>query len=147
MFLRFIGCSIAISTYSMISHSGKRSWEAEQVIYLISKKIPGFPISCKNLGRVGRVFYNFFLTFRHDSHTLCQLRQYRYHNICCYTSCKLLQALCKPQIKRLGSAISADKKSSGSRNRKPVTWFQKHYKLIASRREKINDEGTFSLQN
>ncbi|CAB3984584.1 TFIIH basal transcription factor complex helicase XPB subunit-like [Paramuricea clavata] len=26
------GCSIAISTYSMISHSGKRSWEAEQVM-------------------------------------------------------------------------------------------------------------------
>ena len=36
-FLRFTGCSIAISTYSMISHSGKRSWEAEQVIFL-----PGF---------------------------------------------------------------------------------------------------------
>ncbi|XP_046850585.1 general transcription and DNA repair factor IIH helicase subunit XPB-like isoform X2 [Xenia sp. Carnegie-2017] len=26
------GCSIAISTYSMISHSGKRSWESEQVM-------------------------------------------------------------------------------------------------------------------
>ena len=24
-------CSIAISTYSMVSHTGKRSWEAEQV--------------------------------------------------------------------------------------------------------------------
>ena len=28
-------CGIAISTYSMVSHTGKRSWEAEQVEYTV----------------------------------------------------------------------------------------------------------------
>jgi hypothetical protein len=31
-FFHILGCSICISTYSMISHTTKRSWEAERVM-------------------------------------------------------------------------------------------------------------------
>lgn len=53
-----IGCSVAISTYSMLGHTTKRSWEAERVMEWMRSQewgliildevhtIPGEPLQC-----------------------------------------------------------------------------------------------------
>lgn len=65
-----IGCSVAISTYSMLGHTTKRSWEAERVMEWLKSQewglmildevhtIPGKEMMCKPL-----VLYMLLLTF------------------------------------------------------------------------------------